>query len=1081
VTADALIELMWPGEAPRTAWGTLQGYVSELRRVLEPERMPRGPSSVLVTRDASYRLVLPDRCVDVAVFESDVSEVHGRVAPGSALDGVPSVPVHLSRQELLTLGGRLSRALGLWRGTPYEELGDAPAAAADRARLEELRLVAAEDQALLRLASGERGIVVSDLAPWVRAHPFRESLQAVHIVALAAAERHGDAMAALRRVRKQLADELGADPGPALRRLESAVLRHEALIPPSDARSAPVRARSAERLSELPLVGRSDELRRLTEMLAAADNGRVQLAVLVGEAGIGKSRLVTALCDAAVTRGFVAAIGRCVEDDGAPPLWPWTTLLNDARAQIGAQTDAASRPAYETGGIVSGSLLSAADAAAAQFLARQAMVAELSDLAAQQPVVAVVEDFHWADPSSAQLLRLVADTLYAGRLLVVVTRRPTSPAGDARAAAAEALARRSALRVDLSGLDDASTTALLAAATGTHREPAHVSWLRRRTGGNPFFLLEVARSGAPQDVPPGVGDIVARRVAALPVSTQEVLKVAAAVGEVFELTLVAASAALPDDDTLAALDSAAHAQLIRPGADADVFTFSHALVREAVYAAVAPSRRARLHAAIARVLDDDADRHRLRRSSGAAAWHWLAAGPAWAARAWPAAAAAAQHALALHAYEEAAALLQAAVEAAERDSGCSAEQRFDLLLAWLRACTAIGDRITVHRVARRAVDVAWALNDARRAATAAVASADGAIWALRPYGVVDQEMVDTLERALRELPASDQQLRCQVLLILAAELYYADARQERQALVDEGLAMARRLKDPALVAWASLTAPTAVWTPATARIRHRLAEEAVASARQAGSDTMLTDALVRRAGAALELGQVQDIDDDIAEARHIAERLQLAYPLIAMNMMMIPWRAMQGRLEDAEALSRQVLALAPRARLQPGNAVEVGAVLPLLMWQGRTQEALELFPDVGDPFTEVGRRLLLAQVGRLDELRASWQATGAQDPPDDWFTVFRLCEAASTAAVLSLSTVGAAAYRRLAPHAGTVASAGASGPLGPVDTYLALAARAAGRPVTAARHADDAEGLCRRWGLPLGAQAVRALRTSAGL
>ena len=148
------------------------------------------------------------------------------------------------------------------------------------------------------------------------------------------------------------------------------------------------------------------------------------------------------------------------------------------------------------------------------------------------------------------------------------------------------------------------------------------------------------------------------------------------------------------------------------------------------------------------------------------------------------------------------------------------------------------------------------------------------------------------------------------------------------------------------------------------------------------------------------------------------------------------------------------------------------------MWQGKAQEALSLVPDVDDPFVQVGRRLLLRQTGRIDELRDSRERTGSADPPDDWFAVFRLCEAAATASALSSPSIGAAVYRRLAPYAGTVASAGASGPLGPVDTYLALAAAAAGQSVTASRHAADALVLCERWGLPVCAQAIRALRTS---
>ena len=225
-----MIELLWAGQVPRTAAGTLQSYVSALRRLLEPNRGPRGPATVLITVDASYRLVLPDRCVDVAEFDSEVAAVHRVVADGWASDAIPSLPTVVTAKEAVALEGRLSQALSMWRGTPYGELGDAPDAVAERARLEELRLVALEDRALLRLALGQQAVVAGELEPPVRAHPFRETLRAVHAVALAAAGRHADALAALRQVRAQLAEELGADPGPGLRRLELAMLRQEPLI-----------------------------------------------------------------------------------------------------------------------------------------------------------------------------------------------------------------------------------------------------------------------------------------------------------------------------------------------------------------------------------------------------------------------------------------------------------------------------------------------------------------------------------------------------------------------------------------------------------------------------------------------------------------------------------------------------------------------------------------------------------------------------------------------------------------------------------------------------------------------------------
>ncbi|GIJ72580.1 hypothetical protein [Virgisporangium ochraceum] len=182
-----------------------------------------------------------------------------------------------------------------------------------------------------------------------------------------------------------------------------------------------------------------------------------------------------------------------------------------------------------------------------------------------------------------------------------------------------------------------------------------------------------------------------------------------------------------------------------------------------------------------------------------------AAGPAHADVAWRAAARAAGHARALHGYEEAAALLAAARAAQAHDRACGPADRYDLLMAHAEACRWAGDRdgqLDAIDLACRAADE---LGDVERLARAAVAVGDGSVWTLRDPYVVHPPAVDGLRRVLRELPTGDSDLRCRSLLTLAGDLHYADAPLEREALTDEGLAMARRIGDPHLRAWAAPT------------------------------------------------------------------------------------------------------------------------------------------------------------------------------------------------------------------------------------------------------------------------------------
>ena len=147
VPVDTIVDLLWGDTPPAGVAGTLQAYVSGLRRVLEPDRERRAPATVLVTASPGYALRLDTGALDTERFEQAVDEQHRLV---QLLAG--SGPPVLSGDELGECVSRLDEAVGLWRGTPYAELDDAPAAVAERTRLEELRLVALEDRAVAGLA-----------------------------------------------------------------------------------------------------------------------------------------------------------------------------------------------------------------------------------------------------------------------------------------------------------------------------------------------------------------------------------------------------------------------------------------------------------------------------------------------------------------------------------------------------------------------------------------------------------------------------------------------------------------------------------------------------------------------------------------------------------------------------------------------------------------------------------------------------------------------------------------------------------------------------------------------------------------
>ena len=233
----------------------------------------------------------------------------------------------------------VEEALALWRGTPYVDLEEAPSAVAERARLEELRSVALEDRAVLRLALGDHGTVAAELESLTAAYPLRERLWGLRAVALARAGRQADALDALREVRDVLDRELGLEPSAQLRDLQTAVLRQDPALSRGAAVAAPAAPLptappAAPRLPDWPLVGRDDQLAVLVDALAAAEQGAPRFAALTGEPGIGKSRLCGELAARAVANGARVVVGRCSQDDGAPPLWPWRQVLRGLGAEL---------------------------------------------------------------------------------------------------------------------------------------------------------------------------------------------------------------------------------------------------------------------------------------------------------------------------------------------------------------------------------------------------------------------------------------------------------------------------------------------------------------------------------------------------------------------------------------------------------------------------------------------------------------------------------------------------------------------------------------------------------------------------
>jgi predicted ATPase/DNA-binding SARP family transcriptional activator len=256
VPAGRLVEEVWQGSPPPGAAKTLRSYMSRLRGLLSPD-------AALAARGGGYVLGLDLELVDAVRFE--------RLAgAGQAA---------LSAGEAAAAAGRFRQALGLWRGAALADVCAVEPLAREAARLEELRLTAAEGRIEADVALGLHAEVAGELEGLVAEYPLRERLWRLLVLALYRAERQADALAAYRRARDMLADELGLEPGQELRRLEQAVLRQE--VP---AAAPPARHNLPAPLTSF--VGREQDLAKLDGLL-----GEARLVTLSGTGGTGKTRL----------------------------------------------------------------------------------------------------------------------------------------------------------------------------------------------------------------------------------------------------------------------------------------------------------------------------------------------------------------------------------------------------------------------------------------------------------------------------------------------------------------------------------------------------------------------------------------------------------------------------------------------------------------------------------------------------------------------------------------------------------------------------------------------------------------------
>jgi hypothetical protein len=312
------------------------------------------------------------------------------------------------------------------------------------------------------------------------------------------------------------------------------------------------------------------------------------------------------------------------------------------------------------------------------------------------------------------------------------------------------------------------------------------------------------------------------------------------------------------------------------------------------------------------------------------------------------------------------------------------------------------------------------------------------------------------------------------MLALAGEIYYGSTPQEREALTDEAVAMARRLDDPALVHSALVKGTIAIWRGANAAKRLAMTTEAAQIARELGDAVGLVSALALRAEAAGELGDIAVLDECLVEGRAQADRIRHVYAQLVLDSIEVSWFALRG---DFDAVERRISNMAEICRVVtiPGAEESIaGAMMMQSLWQGGEADVLavlETMPVDGFINTAPPVLAILCRLGRPDDARTYLERNRAFVDQalavDTWYSPMAWSMIAEAASHLGDRELASLTYERLIGLTGQFACAGTGSAIGPVDMFLAMAAHTVGDDDLAGRHADRAVEQCGQWDVPL--------------
>jgi hypothetical protein len=815
-------------------------------------------------------------------------------------------------------------------------------------------------------------------------------------------------------------------------------------------------------------------VRELQQLVRAFDDARASrggVQLILGDPGVGKTRLAAALADHAGAHGatviWTRGWGRA-----APAYWPWVEVVRSLchdldgaqlRSRLGASADELLRLAPELAERLPAphpppnAEVGAENSEIARFTLFDALVSLLRTRSTEAPVVVLMDDLQAVDEGSLVALDFVSRMLRDAAVLLVVTMHERVPERSPDEQTALANIARAGRRLVLGGLTPPDIAALIETTSGSEPGKRLVHAVHAATEGNPFFAREIIAlllaEGHLEDppdelpLPEGVRETIRRRLEPLAPPALKTLELGAILGRTFSLAALEHASTLDREAVLAALDQAGGLGLVVevPGTIGQ-YRFGHGLIRETLLANMPASARMANHQTAGEALEH-VYRGAIEAHLPELAHHFLEAAPRGdLAKAVDYAERAAQGAVDNLGYEQAAELFSRGLEALELLDP-DPRRRAQLLLGLAGAQSRAG-RPAARATYETVVGVARAIGDDVFLARAALGIAP---FALTP-GFVDDEHVKLLTESLDRLGSADDPLRVRLLGSLAVALYWSDTAPRRRELASEALAMAERLGEDLTMAFAACTAQLATTGPDTTEQGLQWLDTLFAGSLVGGESTMTLAARSRHVDLLLEVDDLAGADMAIETLARVAEAAGDPRAAAFVPLHRARRAALEDRFDEAHALVDAVAQLAEGLR---GSTIPitVASQRVVLTWIQRGPS------EIGDqvrawadavpamPVWRAGLAAALANEGRMAEAQLEFDRLAVDGfaglPRDNlWFLAVAML--AEVAGPLEDRERAAQLHALLAPFSGRNVVLPTAAFLGPVDMWLGVLARIAG-------------------------------------